>query len=195
MFVVPFKPKKGMCTEQTHEKTNFDKKTTKTNWSMMGGGNMKSAKKNVFRKLTIFLLLESQLLSKRHFLEHILGEKVVKIWIYHIFEKIHFSRFFEIFRHFSRKCSVGSAKWQKFLPKTEISADPIFLRSDTKYHISDSFLTLYRIPRNCDKKYFFDVFKDYSVIWASFHFFMQFHHILGGEVGKKFVYLPTKTCV
>ena len=70
-------------------------------------------------------------------------------------------------------------KWQKFLPKTEISADPIFLRCDTKYHISDSFLTLSRIPRNCDKKYFFDVFKDYSVIWASFHFFLQFNHILG----------------
>ena len=92
-----------------------------------------------------------------------------------------FSRFFEIFRHFLRKCSVGSAKWQKFLPKTEISADPIFLRSDTKYHISDSFLTLSRILRNCDKKYFFDVFKDYSVIWANFHFFLQFSHIFWGK--------------
>ena len=53
----------------------------------------------------------------------------------------------------------------------EISADPIVFHSDTKYHISDSFLAISRIPRSCEEKQFFDVFKDYSVIWASFHFF------------------------
>ena len=92
--------------------------------------------------------------------------------------------FFTIFWNFPsffEKMLRRKWKWQKFLPKTEISADPIFLRCDTKYHISDSFLTLSRIPRNCDKKYFFDVFKDYSVIWASFHFFLQFSHIFWGK--------------
>ena len=58
MFVVTFKPKKGMCTQQAHEKTNFDKKTTKKSWSKLGG-NMKSDEKNLFRKLSIFLLLKS----------------------------------------------------------------------------------------------------------------------------------------
>ena len=126
MFVVTFKPKKGMCTQQAHEKTNFDKKTTKKIWSKLGGGDMKSDEKKLFRKLTIFLLLKSQLLSKRHFLEHILGEKVVKIWIYHIFEKMDFSRFFEIFRHFSRKCSVGSENGRNFCQKQKFLRTPYF---------------------------------------------------------------------
>ena len=68
-----------MHTTDTRKKNKFDKKTTKKKLVNDGGGDMKSDEKKLFRKLTIFLLLKSQLLSKRHFLEHILGEKVVKI--------------------------------------------------------------------------------------------------------------------
>ena len=68
-----------MCTQQTHEKKQIRQKNYKKKLVNDGGGDMKSDEKKLFRKLTIFLLLKSQLLSKRHFLEHILGEKVVKI--------------------------------------------------------------------------------------------------------------------
>lgn len=74
---------------------------------------------------------------------------MVRKRIYHVFEKMHCSRFFEIFRE-NTPSGVKIA---------EISEDPIFLRYVATYHISGSFLTLFRIPRSYDKKKFLPFLK------------------------------------
>lgn len=67
------------------------------------------------------------------------------------------NEFFTIFRNvpaFFKKILRWEWKWQKFIPKSEISADPIFLRSDAMYHILDSSISLFMLLRNCDKNNF-----------------------------------------
>ena len=92
-----------------------------------------------------------------------------------------FLRFFEIFRDFFGKMLRRERKWQKFLPKSEISADPIFLHSETKYHISDSFLESLAVVRKNN----FLVFLKITVWFGLFFIFLEFNHILGGESWQK----------